>query len=336
MNINNLKCPGCGRYGTSVVVSPRAQPGPQLGEPDIALSLDIELACDCGYGQTIVDVDTSPLEWLQNIFDYLPQVGEPVKVEIDEETGNLLAFIYKNKHYDIAKTILSYSVPKPESPEHRNTFYVVEFQGGDALLKKEQGVPTVSNQQVVDIWFIIDHNVKEVVPIPDKLPDRKLPLAYLSRKYAVKCYEALYDIETLLRKLIEQLFPDPDLENAFRTANISRPGNKQENLLKKLQETREREQSECLDAVLNFPLIQYIEWGDLIEFIRQKWDVLFPSKGEAKAAFTQDLKNIKGIRNKIAHMRELKREDMDSLKKALEKLEKIFLLRRQKQNNLDG
>jgi hypothetical protein len=338
MNINNLKCPGCGRYGTTIVVGSHVQSGAQLEEPDsdFQVSFSIELACscrDCGYGRTIIDVDTSPLEWLQNMFDYLPQVGEPVKVEVDEETGNLLAFIYKNKHYDIAKTILSHSVPKPESLEHRNTFYLVEFQGGDALLKKEEGVPTDSNQQAVDIWFIIDHYVKSGAPIPQKLPARKPSSAYLSRKYATESYSILYEIETLLRNLIEQSFPD--LGNAFKTVSISRSDNKQENLLKKLQEAREREQSECLDAVLNFSLIQYIEWWDLIEFVRQKWDVLFPSKEAAKTAFIQDLQNIRGIRNKVAHMRALKREDIDSLKKTLEKFNKISLLREHKQNNLD-
>ena len=134
--------------------------------------------------------------------------------------------------------------------------------------------------------------------------------------------------------MIEQLFPD--LEKAFRTVSISKHDNRQENLLKKLQEAREREQSGCLDAVLNFPLIQYIEWWDLIEFIRQKWDVLFPSKGAAKAAFIQDLQNMRLIRNKIAHMRELQRDDIDSLKKVLEKLNKVSLLRGYKQNNLEG
>lgn len=325
MNISNLKCPGCGRYGTTIVVGSHAQSDAQFEGLGIDLSLYIELACPCGYGQIIVDVDTSPLEWIQNMFAYLSQVGELAKVKIDEETGNLLAFSYKNKHYEIAKTILSYSVPKPELPEYRNTFYLVEFQGGDALLKKEQGVPTDSNQQTVIVWFIIDHNVKPGTPIPHKLPARKLSSAYLSRKYATECYLILYEIETLLRKLIEEKFPSLELEDVLKTITISSRDNKQENLLKKLQEAKKREQSECLDAVLNFPLVQYIEWWDLIEFIRQKWDVFFPSKGAAKAAFIQDLQNIRIIRNKIAHMRELKREDIDSLKKVLEKLDKISL-----------
>ena len=186
MNISSLKCPGCGWHGTTMVVGSHAQSDAQVEGLGIDLSFYIELACDCGYGQVIVDVGTSPLEWIQNMFVYLPQVGEPVKVKIDEETGNLLAFIYKNKHYEIAKTILSHSVPKPESPDHRNTFYLVEFQSGDALLKKEQAVPIDSNQQTIDMWFIIDHNVKPGAPIPHKLPARKLPSAYLSRKYAME------------------------------------------------------------------------------------------------------------------------------------------------------
>jgi len=316
MMLDDLKCPTCRKVGTVYAVSAREE----LGKRDIQdVRYDIELACEsCGYGQTVVDTFQSPLQWLRAIFEFLPtEGGSAVRVEEDDETGYPKTFDHDGQHYEVAEVLMAVHVQKPGPAALKMTCFLIEVEGGEVVLRREEGIPTDKGDQTV--WFMTCSDLRRAVPRP--LLSLSPSPTKLTAWRAQKAYGELYRIETLLRNAIKDRFPDA--EALFKSISARDAGGKDTSLLKKLQSAKEKEQSQSL-RYIEYPLVQYMEWTDLIRLIDQKWVDLFPGKSGAKNSFLQKLQDLRDVRNKIAHMRGADLEDLDLLKRSLDELGRLF------------
>jgi len=309
MELKDLVCSECNKKGGLLLFAPDIE---EVVSNVMLLCMEGGNCDSCGIGKTIVDDNSSPVEWVQRIINYFPVSGESIKVNKDEKEPVILGFSYRGKSYDQIKTIFSCSRVNQEGV--RETWYLISLSDGMALIQQREDI-TLETDSQPETWLLIEIETGKTPSIKkDIVPSRPI-------NYVLPAYRILYEVEGLFRSLISNRFTDGD--SFFRTVTIERAG-QQQTLYNISSQRKQQEGSESYTPLKGVSLIDYIDWSEWIDLFRQKWVNLFPNKEGLRNRFITMLDECKAVRNKVAHMRPVTLQDIELLRKTRQNIKDLI------------
>ena len=317
--IEDIVCPECQQKGSLLIF------GIHESDDNIEICSEVDLVCTndigdiggCGMGMSIIDDESSPIDWVQRIAKYFPKSKDPIEVNKDENEPIILGFSYNGKNYDPIRTVFSCNQVEENISK---TWYVLELSDGRALIQQIEDFNLTLGSQP-EKWFLIE--LRE-----GKTPYSKADIKHnISINYATPAYRILWEIENAFREIITNKFPDSD--NLLKTITVSKPDGRRETLYDNLSRKKGTEESRLLiiSQAQQMEQIDYMDWSDWITLFDDKARDLFsqfPNIGEAKKTIIRIIEEIQPIRNKIAHMRGVTMGDIDALRKAREKVNALL------------
>jgi len=262
-------------------------------------------------GATLIDVETTPVEWIKNIVNCLPKTGAPITVVRDENESVILGFSYEGNDYECINTKLSCTLLDPVDRKRRITYYQVETTTGEALIIHIKNLRDFTEEP--ESWMLYDIMGSSTVS------------ASLGKKQdnTVFAYRIVFEIENMLRKIVSSKFPDTD--TLFKSIDVTF-NDKKKSLYETLKKKKDIEAAKLL-AEPNTPLIEYMDWSNWIEIFEQQHKILFSNFSnsfEAMKSFKNYLEQIQPVRNKVAHMREVEIEDIKTLRQAGKRIQQLL------------
>lgn len=318
MKLENIRCRGCNNKIKKILLRGIY---PEDGDPTEVKDVLI----DCLYetidenntvseteclGPTLINIDTSPVEWLQNIIKCFPQPGIPISVIKDENEPVILGFSHNGKDYE-GKTTFSCSIVNTDNKNQRITYYEIELHDGRALIIQVANIGDINASP--ESWLLGEIEESDR-PRPESLPGKN---CNKNKDYNIWAYKIVYEIENLLQEIVDKKFTDTD-------SLLKSIKGEKETLYQSLQRKKNTEESKQLKK-LNLPLIAYMDWSEWINLFDSKWEQIFqfPNNFEAKKSFKQLLEQVQPSRNKVAHMREVGLEDIKLLQQSYTKVKSL-------------
>jgi hypothetical protein len=190
-----------------------------------------------------------------------------------------------------------------------------------ALIYQREDIALSMDSQP-ESWLLIEI---EEGKTPYTKGNHTYPSAKKMGHYAMSAYMITYEIEHLFREIVSGKFPD--IDNLLNNITVQKLLNQKELLYEALRRKRDTEKSKLLDGSLSsdLQLIDYMDWNDWIILFKEKWSDFFPfnNQPEAMKSFIRILEQTQPIRNKVAHMREVTSQDIESLRRTRDTIKSL-------------